>query len=375
TTFENNRKHRAFLLIAALILGTFSHVLFLAFAIAIFGIASLEGKPSRFITVVYCTALVFILVRMTLDLRKIGPVFLAGGAGITVAFFLAKKETYFSRATLLARPLFEIVAIPFFLLFLFLMWGGPWSYAQATGSLVFWWWPLNIVLLIALYLNSGRWNWTRDSTKFSWERRAWFGFVLSLIACNAMVYKPAPRYFVIPAIFLTIWAALAFDDYWQRSRFQPRARTLLGLSLVFAFIVNLFVFQSDYLNRFLTRPGLDREFRLWHFNDSARDFRPFQRVFSWAEKNGCALTLDWVEDDRFGLPLKFLQLDSKPTGKACPWHKKQLFFSHIPNFNSDLRIAERLRVGESIAHPQYGLRILAHEPEWGDLAIWIRDLP
>ncbi|MBI2607054.1 MAG: hypothetical protein HYW49_13350 [Deltaproteobacteria bacterium] len=233
-----------------------------------------------------------------------------------------------------------IISFPFLLAFVVLHFDGAWPYAQATGTLPRFWIPINAAIFAVCAVLEAR----RRPASFH-TMMCWHGFLLVLLVTFAMILKPSPRFFVIPGILAMIWAAM-------RLSYLPRGR--LGTALVAAVLAwNVHAFHHHYLLPQLQHGPTDSVFRLWFFKDSGRDFRPFQRAYAWAVEQGCGDTLQWMEDDRFLRPVEFLRLTAPLSNRACPWKKDELFFSHNPP-------------------PDKNLKLLAHFPEWGDLAFYLR---
>jgi hypothetical protein len=172
---------------------------------------------------------------------------------------------------------------------------------------------------------------------------------------SLMILKQSPRYYTVPATLLLIAVSIGL------SRLN---HTILALVITPIVIWNLYLFQENYISRFQQHGAKDAEYRFLIFKDSPRDMRPFQKVFSWLDEQGCLNTLDGVENDRFLFPLKFFKVQknshqditkSTAPSKVCPWKNSELAFRTIPTTQEGFPA---------------NLRLLAHHPTWGDLAIW-----
>ena len=153
----------------------------------------------------------------------------------------------------------------------------------------------------------------------------------------------------------------------------------LSVALVCFLGWNIFTFHRSYILQHINYGAHSNEFHAGPYHDNAKDFRPYQRVASWAFKLGCADKLTWIEDDRFSLPLEFAVLSLKynqavvkPADKIeCPYLGHELFFSHIPNY--DLTKAPSYSESNTPS-PNWdpSVRLNIHFANWGDLAIWKR---
>lgn len=385
------------LIVVAMIAGVYSHILFVAcFLAGIFALARsfpAEFRAPRAQALLATTALLLmpLPIRMGLGLYKSLPFALAAGLG-AIALWAAltprwvRFERLWVRWPRRAMRLSKLIAIattPFLFGFITLLWNGPWAYAQATGHLLLWWMPINAGLfLLALYHQACRVPAEpRPMAVFEQESAqgrtrlalspslVWGAFTASFLITSVLILKQSPRYYTVPMILAMIWVAQRM----ARLRSQK-----LQLSLAALFVTwNLALFHYCYLFPYREQGATTIEFKLGPYHDNARDFRPFQKLFSWAQENGCLTENNWVEDDRFKLPFDFLKLTTKmpPAGHPrCPYEVADLFFSHIPNYDPNLN---RERTDENTPPPEAApnVKYLAHFPEWGDLAVWIRRKP
>ncbi|MBI3542402.1 MAG: hypothetical protein HY075_03895 [Deltaproteobacteria bacterium] len=387
------------LVAASIVAGTYSHVLFISvFAAGLFALArsfpaEFRSRRSQALITVVALLLIPLPVRMGLGLGKASPLALAGALACTAAWAALTPrwirgyslwQRWPRRAMRLSKLAF-VCALPFLVGFVALLWNGPWPYAQATGHLDnVRWMPLNaliFLMLMAMQLN------TRARTLFGGahvdERRhdelreryhlspslVWGAFVATFLVASILILKQSPRYYTVPTILAMIWAS-------QRLARIHSRKAQLQIAVIFA-AWNLWAFEHEYLARFEHSGSTTIEFTAGPYHDNGRDFRPFQKLFAWGLETGCLSRTPWVEDDRFGQPFRFLWLSSpgpKPDAR-CPWPPGDVFYSHITDY--DPRVADASRNDSNTPPPgdAPNVKFLAHFPEWGDLAVWIRRKP
>jgi hypothetical protein len=333
------------LLAGALIKGTYAHILFVAvfysgiFVIARAYPAELKSGRARALIALVALAVSPLAIRMGLGLHKAAPFAMAAALALTAAWAaagprLGRLWTRVPRSAEVALPWLTVAAIPFLLAYVALLWNGPWAYAQATGRLEYWWIPINAAIFVLLAIHER----TRPSLY-------WTAFVVSFLATSILILKQTPRYYTVPTILAMLWAASRLA--------RARNHALASATLVVFAVWNAWLFKSSYIENFRKYGSTTEEFKLGPFHDNGRDFRPFQRVYAWLAERNCEHELNWWEDDRFGIPFQFLRLSAPPAAGKCPWSSDNLFFSHIPS-------------------PDPNVKLLAHFPEWGDLALWTR---
>jgi hypothetical protein len=235
--------------------------------------------------------------------------------------------------------------LPFLIAFIFLFWDGSFAYSQVTGWTGGFWIPVNAVLLL---LSVGQLH-----RRFSLVHlrnphdsvHLWKTFVFTFLISSVLILKQSPRYYTVPMILLM--AALSIG---LMSLKRPGLKAVLALVFI---AWNSYAFVARYLVPFQQRGATAAEFQLLIYKDSARDFRPFQRVFAWLEEQGCGRVIRGVEDDRFLAAVEFLRLTS--AGGQCPWIQDELIFRTIPPRAEDY---------------QSNLDLLASRPEWGDRGLW-----
>lgn len=319
-----------------------------------------QSRRGRALIMVSSLFLIPLGVRMGLGLARVLPFLLALGlAGL--AFWAGALRC---RAPLLLTRKLAIWILlptaPFLFVYVALLWNGFWAYANVTGYLNPLWLPVNAFLFLGLMF-------LQLSKKPAPAPRGlspdlvWAAFSVVFFLTTIMILKQSARYYMVPTLLALVWSALRLA--------RLRSGALQG-AVALGFIAwNLWAFESSYLRRFERFGATNEEFRLWIFHDTGRDFRPFQKIFAWAEERGCAREVEWVEDDRFLRPIQFLQLTARPPRKPCPWTRHQLHLSHLPGYRSG---APSPAAGSDPTPPVANVKFLAHDPEWGDLSFWLR---
>jgi hypothetical protein len=369
----------ALLLILAVLAGSYSHILFVAsFAGAIY--VGAQYYPSEFrstrgrtLIAFIAFALVPLAVRMGIGLNKPLP-FLLAAAFLCFGIIALLAQTLWeklSRIAIRSNRWLVLACIPFLIGYVGLMWNGNWPYAQATGYLAWAWLPVNFVGFLILALRQLRLiqDEPEQGTRPPREKFIltptifWHGFLVTFFVSSLLIFKQSPRYYTVPSILAMLWISLRL----ARAKHQ---NLVYSFALIFV-SWNFWAFRANYLTRFNSLGPTTNEFHAAIYHDNSRDFRPFQKVMNWLTANNCQHILEWVEDDRFLFPYRFLQLTAPAAQGTCPWSKEQLFFSHIENY--DEKVLEP-RTEFNTAPPSYAphVKLLAHFPEWGDLAVWIR---
>lgn len=241
------------------------------------------------------------------------------------------------------RPVLALAAVVYGVAYVLLFWNGPWPYSQVTGRNGGFWLPVNLALL-AYAGHCAR------KARLPGAAALLGPFALaSFVLCSVMVFKQTPRYYMVPTMALAAWAAVSLSSTRQKAAAK-------ALALIFV-CWNSYAFVARYLLPFQSRGATGAEFKsLVIFKDTARDFRPFQKVFAWLEEQGCGQVIRAVEDDRFLRPIEFLQLTAKDPAQRCPWSREQLIFRTVP---------------ENPKEWDARLRLLHREASWGDLGLWL----
>ena len=359
------RKHPALsftLALTGIVAGSYSHILFIAvfagalYVGAYYFASEFHSKRGRALVATTALALAPLALRMGMGLQKPLPFALA--AAFVVLALLTFTQVW-KRATQWAPRSgrwLTVAAIPFLFGFVALMWNGNWPYAQATGFFEWIWLPLNAALFIWLAFRQNKKNALFSSM-------LWHSFLATFLVSSLLILKQSPRYYYVPTLLAMMWMAL-------RLARLDRPSTQWALGLAFT-VWNLWAFQTAYVARFENYGSTTKEFSAGFYHDNGRDFRPFQKAYSWLVSQNCQDDLLWVEDDRFLFPVNFLRLTAPKPTASCPWPYDSLFFSHIENYDSQ---SQEKRTEHNTPPPTNAphVKLLAHFPEWGDLAFWIR---
>lgn len=352
------KAYGTWLIAAAVLLGTLSHILFLSvyLALFIFTFSRKENLKSRALLKtlgLLGVAFALMTMHMGLALKKITPILMTAGlfSVSALCFFPPNTFSFFGKkiSAVLQSPkmlLLPCLALPFLFIFLFLQWNGFWPYAQATGQLEPRWIPLN--LLVLLFCLGFHWK----NAKHDFMLNQIFIFFIWVFAfTTALILKHAPKYFMVPSLLLCIYCALALERSFLKF---PKWSAVLCVSF---FLFNSFHFFQSYVLPFERGSTTSGEFRLWRFHDSARDFRPYQKAFTWLQSQGCTMQDLRILDARAQLPLEFLFLstsvDQKISTQNCPWSQGTLFFFSLPEYDFNR------------------IQLIKSSPEWGDLAFGI----
>lgn len=370
----NRRPQLSSSLVAGSILAAaYSHILFVSVLVAaIFVLACHFPEETKSWRAKMLFAMIALLlfplpVRMGLGLGKISPFLLAFGlTGLSgVALF---SNTHWSRwidysyknTDKIFRWLL-VLALPFLFAFVGLIWNGFWPYAQATGHLQLRWLPINAIIFIALAAIQLK---TKEQSGI--QNILWHSFVAVFLMTSILILKQSPRYYMVPGILAMMWCATVLGDLGLKW-----IQGLLGLGFV---TWNLWAFQTYYIAQFEREGSTTQEFKFLFFHDNGRDFRPFQKIFQWGIETNCLAPKPWVEDDRFARPFDFMQYTQPKalqSSQPCPWNTEDLFFSHITNYDPTFA-GQRNDANTPPPKGAENVKFLAHFPEWGDLAVWIR---
>ena len=340
------------------VLGLYSHILFfsvlLGWAAARFRrLSAWKDRRSILLLIAGLCVSAPLLARMPLVLRSASALAL-GTLPVVLLIALAvvlngKRQVLWTRR--ISRLLHGayrwalIASTPFFVAFVFLFWDGSFAYSQVTGWIGGAWIPVNAaLLLLALGKLHHRFSLVHLRNPHD-SMHLWKTFVFTFLASSVLILKQSPRYYTVPMILLM--AALAIG---LMSLKRPGLKAALALVFV---AWNSYAFVGRYLVPFQQRGATAEEFRLLIYKDSARDFRPYQKVYAWLEEQGCGRVIRGVEDDRFLAAVEFLRLSS--VGGQCPWIQDELIFRSIPPRQQDYLS---------------NLELLASRPEWGDLGLW-----
>ncbi len=357
--------------------GIYSHILYVAvFLSGLFILArsfpqEFRSLRNRMLIALICILTTPITLRMGIELKKSSPflLLLLLLSLAIISIFYKNIWNRFPRFAIRSTRWIFFIVLPFLLIYVAMFWNGFWPYAQATGHLKLWWLPINVLVFLSALLlqytkrlrtseHQAREKWHLIHSIMSDLHHAnplavtWKAFLIMLFLMSLLIFKPSPRYYMIPTILAMLWCS-------QRLA-RIHSKKIIWIVAFCFFTWNLFCFEKFYINQFEKAGPVNSEFKLWIFHDSGRDFRPIQKTFNWLIQHNCQHELQWTENDRFLLPLRFLQLRAPTATGVCPWSKEELFLSTMPDpTNPNLP-------------PYEHVKFLAHEKTWGDLAFWLR---
>ena len=361
----NSKPTRAICLIAGGIwLGLFSHILFFIVPFSLFGGLILE-RPEVFRTpraklacLIVNLPLVFLPLKMGLNLRDVFPFFLA--LGFLVLAVLPYLIQDFTRLRVIlnpkkiGNPLFRfiisigigILALAVFaasLVYFLFEFSGSWPYAQITGELRYFWLPLNLIFLLALVGFSQR---KKVDLKL---RGLWLVFFLQIGLTGWSVLKATnAKYWTIPTLTLLIGLALLWGEY--SKKVSKKAYLVLAAFTLW----NAYLFQECFANQYRIGPH-DRPFRVWRLSDSARYYRPAVPAYLWLREKGCHLNKIRVDDGRLQFVVDYYQeYDRKKASpnSTCPWGQREFYFG-----NEDSAPAGFQKIEESPIWPDMEMRV------------------
>lgn len=367
------RPKLSFILVCGSIaVGSYSHVLFVAvFAGVLFTAArhwpaEFTARRARLAAGATALLLIPLAIRMAAGLGKPLPAAMAGALGALAAWAFAAGWAWDKIPAFLGRGRIDswlvLIAAPFLVAYVFLIWNGNWPYAQATGFLDWRWLPLNATIFVTLALTPRLLPSMRPA-RHDPSSVAWTAFIATFVASSALIFKQSPRYYMAPTILAMLWISLTL----ARVK-KPALQAALAATFT---LWNFWCFERAYIFRFAREGSTTIEFRAGPFHDNGRDFRPFQKAFAWTVEHNCQQELRWVEDDRFLLPIEFLRLTAPQPKGPCPWGSGDLFFSHINEYDRTIR-TPRHETNTPAPTLAPHVKLLAHSPDWGDLAFWIR---
>lgn len=366
--YKRNTKLSLSLIYITSLLATYSHILFITTLLSLFFYCAFYERALFFkksfqrqfaFLIILILPLIFNMAR---QINKVAPWVLLGLLLVgSLVLMFAKAKNFISLVTHnhkhLIINLLSYLAIPFLFFYIFYVISGFWPYAQATGTLQHSWMLFNaVIFLIILYKNN-----FFNFNYFTLEKKVWFSFVVVFALTHLIILKQSSRYYTIPLILSLMWLALSLEKY-----FSQKKQVLIAIALT---LNNLWLFQNNYIQPYLTQGATALEFKSFIFHDNAKDFRPFQKAYQWLVSQGCQHTLEWVEDDRFGMQVDFLKISAPYSFIPCPWTSHQLFFSHIPNYDKNF---SGVRTDQNTPPPFANVEILYHQKDWGDLAFFTR---
>lgn len=352
-TRASSSRMRSVGLAIAFLIGCYSHVLFIAIGIsALIFVSSRRpdlwsSRQFRISVARYSLLLLPLAVRMAIGTKKAMPVLLVVLllALALVAWRASEKQwNLVGRLSAASARLIPFLAIPHLFFFSIYLMGGAWPYAQVTSrfslalglpNAALW------ILILATATAKPRSEREADAVAF---------FYCVFLTTSVLMLNPAPRYYMMATISALFVMAFRIDAL------KPR----IAVATMAAFVAwNAFLFQFHYLKPFFDSGARVPEFRSWRFHDSARDFRPIQRVHQWLRANGCRYSSE-IEPTTFQiyLPLAFLALSEPDDSTSCRLDKKNLMIATLP---------------ENLTSPMPGYHLYHSEAAWGDLAIWTRE--
>lgn len=334
------------------LIGCYSHVLFLAVGISTL-IFVASRRPERWmsrdfrITVsIYSILLLPLTIRMALGTRKAMPfILVALLIGLSLISYRASEKQWalWGRIASATARLIPFLAIPYLFFFSIYLIGGSWPYAQVTSQFSLMIGIPNAALWILILATAT----ARPRSESEADAVAFFYCIF--LTTSILILNQSPRYYMMATIAALFVMALRLSTLKR-----PVIATVLGLFIVW----NASLFQFHYLVPFFKNGSRVKEFRSWRFHDSARDFRPIQRVNDWLRTNGCRYTGE-IEPSMFQiyLPLAFLSHTEPDDRLTCKLDKKNLMIATLP---------------ENLTSPVAGYHLLHTERDWGDLAAWTR---
>lgn len=332
--------------------GCYSHVLFIAVGIsALIFVSSRQpeawvSKTFRNHVAFFSLTLLPLATRMALGTKKAMPIVLVMSlASLALIAWRASEKQWslIGKISASTARLVPFLAIPHLVFFSFYLMGGSWPYAQVTSVFSFWLGVPNAILWVLILATA------TSKPRTETEADAVAGFYCLFLTTSVLMLNQAPRYYVIALIAAIVVMALRLESL----------RPKIAMPIFLAFIGwNSFLFVFHYVKPFSENGARITEFRSWRFHDSARDFRPAQRVHEWLKTNGCRYSSD-IEPTTFQiyLPLAFLSLTEPDDTLTCKLDKKNLMIATVP---------------ENLTSPVKGYRLLHTDRSWGDLAAWSR---
>ena len=329
-------RQRYALAFLALFLGTTSHILFYAVALALLATISgekngLEPRPRWFFSLYFGSIAVFFL-QVLLQIPEKGKAGALLASALLSLLFLALKA---ERLSLWKAPrlwiLLQILSVPFLFNSVFFA-QGFWGAALFTGydppnlpfATLFFTIGL-LALLFALYRG------VKASPVFLQR----FTVLLTLFL-GLMMLKPAPRYFELS--MLCFAAILAWDLHeWIFLWEWPLSARLHRLT----FFAGLLAINIGFtLALVLQLSPVEKELRFLFFKDSSRDFLDKQKLAGFLGSSGCGPSDIGTGDSRIAEELKALSYRNWPKkeGINCRWKSVQR--------RADSRIGEGEDFGE-----------------------------
>ncbi len=297
-------------LIPAIVLGTTSHILFIAPVAAALGCAILRGSPFQRVdragvalTSLILTAHFAAIVPRIPEKDKAVALAIAGGAVLIWSAVFRCRTPVSARFLRAVRSAALFLSAPGFLILLFFS-EGHWSILATQGkianpALIF-----SSVAALAIVL-----TWAivksihRPPSHNRHEKDAFLFMTLCTLFVSASMLKPAVRYFETPLLCLVGFLSICL------SRLEPRPQRILTALFVTAGTLQL---SLNYFLPALTHGPVDRGFRFLIFKDRSTDFLDKQSLVRTLSGQGFRKTDVTTQDPRIEEALRFLSIGDWP---------------------------------------------------------------
>lgn len=308
-------------IVSFLVLGTTSHIMFLAFPLALFLTVAFsqtkvtESQRKFFMGLALCFLLFFIR-------TLYGTTWASKSYALITATLLfglwiwdgAPLWHFFRQARGRILKLASVLFVIFLFNFLVFQ-NGEWGTLYQKGD-VLQAWPYRVAFFLNLLL------WARGIRRAVYSAREKLFFFFLIICLGALMITPAPRYFEIAFMLFTAalirpWLLLPRTLRWSL------LTVMVGMQ-VWAVQVNL---QTPHYD--------DRDFRFFTLKDSSYDFIPKDGAQNFLHAQGCSLNVLRTHDVRTEAVFRALSVFESPQLKRSCQIEDTLFWERKKHLASD----------------------------------------
>ena len=250
--------------------------------------------------------------------------------------------------------LFGLPIIAACLVYFIFEFSGIWPYAQITGQLKFFWFPLNLVLLGWLVWSSR--GVFRFSQKDVWLADLFFLFLFQVTLTGWSVLKATnPKYWMVPTVTLLLISSWCWVDLARR-----RLREALLFLILFS-VWNGFLFQDRFVKAYEQDGATGEVYRVWRLADSTRYYIPVLQAYRWLKERNCGLNPLSVDDQVLLETLNYVRfMDQKRNasqlqGECQLGRNTSFYFGPIQGLETSSGNSARQRVKGAKAWGNYTL--------------------
>lgn len=292
------------LILSSILIGITGHVLFIAPVLGLLFIFAFTQTQltliQRLVIASVSIGLLPYLIRILIQVPekdKAGALlFLDGLILVWILFFKGRSDLPLKIKKQILTGVSFLCLPGFFFLFFFSE--GHWSVLFTQGWIAHpSFFVLTVPSTVLLFCMLG---FSRFKSQTPLDQKLNLGFLMTLFILEVILLKPAPRYFEIAFLMLTVFLALEWER--PRSKFYPPV-------LIFFLMSQLIQLSGNYFETGLDHQSVDRPFHFLFLRDRSTDSVSKQELVDVLGEQGCSFADVQSHNSRLMEVLRFYQRD------------------------------------------------------------------